>query len=117
MIKCYIGLGGVACKTLKDFYNENSKLENARFIYFDTDAIVLTYNNEKEYFFYCPDFPYGTGHCRTFGKEYFRKLVYTGKVPHFFDEFYSVESIELIFLTTTFSFYIVPFPARKSMAF
>lgn len=95
---CYIGVGGIGCRTLKEY--EIVSNHNSRFIYINAvsgdlnclgagERYALT--NQKNGCFQ-----------RIIGKDEIKAVIYNGSMPNFVDEFFLRDELEIVFITTTF---------------
>lgn len=97
MNKCFIALGGLGCKLLKEYEVANSP-ETYKFIYMDSDLA----NNSNDNHRYILTTQRDGCAIRIIGKDEIKALIYNGEMPDFIDDFFLSEDFELIFVTTTF---------------
>ncbi len=101
MKTCYIAIGGITCKALKDFSLHNSS-NSCKYLYFDTDPSNDPFFDDSDLRIFFDDYSYKSGYLRMFGKDMFKSYLYTGKIPSMIDDFFRDDDIELRLLTTSF---------------
>ncbi len=99
--KCYIAIGSISCNVLKTFSADNTT-DNTRFVYIDTNSDNDKLFDENDVRILFSDYPYKSGYMRAFGRDMFKMRLYSGEFPDVVDDFYQTDSIDLIFVTTSF---------------
>ncbi len=98
MCRCYIGVGGIGCRLLKEY--EKSHSTQDKFIYIDAVPADLqslgkganyALTNQKN----------GCAQ-RIIGKDEIKAVIYNGSMPNFIDLFFLAEELEVMFITSTF---------------
>ncbi|MBQ9922366.1 MAG: toll/interleukin-1 receptor domain-containing protein [Clostridia bacterium] len=98
MKKCYIGVGGIGCRLLREC--EKTQNEQNRFIYIDAvpddsydlgGGEVYALTNQKN----------GCAQ-RIVGKDEIKAIIYNGTIPDFVDDYFLSQELEVVFITTTF---------------
>lgn len=98
MVHCYIGVGGIGCRLLKEY--EKTQNNQARFIYIDAvpddlhclgDGENYALTNQKNG---CTQ--------RIIGKDEIKAVIYNGSMPNIVDDFFLAEDLEVVFITSTF---------------
>ena len=97
-MRCFIGVGGVGCQTLKDY--ERTQNNQDRFIYIDAVKDDLDLLDSGE----CYPLTNQKDGCsqRMIGKDEIKAVIYNGAMPDFVDDFFLAEELEVVFVTTTF---------------
>lgn len=97
MNRCYVGVGGIGCRTLKEYENTGAK---GRFIYIDAVPADLEHLESGE----CYALTKQKNGCtqRIIGKDEIRVVIYNGLMPNFIDEFFLGDNLEVVFVTSTF---------------
>ena len=98
---CYIGVGGVGCRALKEFA-KFSDSDGVKFLYIDSDKRENHEFEESDDRILFEKYPYGSGCLRALGIDMFRHSLYKGEFPDVIDEFFDTEEIALRFITTSF---------------
>ena len=98
MKHCYIGVGGIGCRLLKE-YEENHNSQD-RFIYIDAVPDDLHCLGEGENYALTNQKNGCTQ--RIIGKDEIKAVIYNGTMPDFVDEFFLAEDLEIVFITSTF---------------
>ncbi|MBQ8830759.1 MAG: TIR domain-containing protein [Oscillospiraceae bacterium] len=101
MKKCYIGVGGVGCRALKEFVRFSDS-DGVRFLYVDSDKRENHEFDDSDERVLFENYPYGTGCLRALGRDMFRHSLYKGEFPDVVDDFFDTDEAELRFITTTF---------------
>ena len=98
MSHCYIGVGGIGCRLLKE-YEKNHNGQD-RFIYIDAVPSDLHCLGDGE----CYALTNQRNGCslRIVGKDEIKAVIYNGSMPKFVDDFFLAEDLEVVFITTTF---------------
>lgn len=96
MKRCYIGVGGIGCRLLKEY----EKTQNQdRYIYIDADLHCLGKGTEECYAL--TNQKYGCS-LRIIGKDEIKSVIYNDAMPKFIDDFFLSDKLEIVFITTTF---------------
>lgn len=100
MKRCYVGVGGIGCRLLKE-YEENYNSQD-RFIYIDAVPDDLHCLDEKTGECYAlTNQKYGCS-LRIIGKDEIKAVIYNGAMPNFIDNFFLADELEVVFITSTF---------------
>lgn len=102
-MKIYIALGGIGCRTLKDFAREQN-IERDRCYYIDSDPYTFERALDKDdHAYWVEGVQYGTGAMRAIGRNVIRHAIYSGKLDRVFSPAMELPgSVELVFVTTSF---------------
>lgn len=97
MNSCYIGVGGIGCRTLKEYEKTGAK---GRFIYIDAVPEDLEHLGTGEKYALTNQ----KNGCsqRIIGKDEIKAVIYNGMMPEFIDEFFLDDNLEVVFVTSTF---------------
>lgn len=98
MRKCYIGVGGLGCKLLREF--EESAPAGARYIYIDVVQGDLDCLGDGEH--YALDRQKDSYIFRGIGKDSIRAAIYRGKMPDFVDSFFLEGDLDLTYVLSAF---------------
>lgn len=98
MRKCYIGIGGLGTKLLKEF--EESHSCGDMFVYIDAVPEDLAALGEGRRYALSNQ-KHGC-YQRIVGKDEIKAIIYNGRMPDFIDDYFLAEQLELVFVTSTF---------------
>lgn len=98
MKKCYIGLGGIGCKTLRKF--EENVISDSKFVYLD--AVLEDLNELGECEKYAVTNQKFGCYQRFIGKDEIKAAIYSGQMPDFIDDFFLNPELELVFVLSSF---------------
>lgn len=99
MKHCYIGIGGIGCRLLREFKEKHNSQD--RFIYIDADQSLLCLGEGIEECYILTNQKYGCS-MRHIGKDEIKSVIYNGSMPNFVDDFFLADELEVVFVTTTF---------------
>ena len=100
MKRCYVGVGGIGCRLLKEY--EKASINQDRFVYIDATPDDLHCLDEKTGESYAlTNQKYGCS-LRIIGKDEIKAVIYNGAMPNFIDDFFLADELEVVFVTTTF---------------
>lgn len=99
MMKFYIGLGGIGCKTLLQYQKLHEQDADKKFYYVDTDP--MTREIAKNVYI-LPNAANGTGTRRYAGRNIVNYEIYNGLMSEFFMDIKRAEQVELIFSLSSF---------------
>jgi len=100
MNHCYIGVGGIGCRLLKEYEKVQNKQD--RFIYIDAVPADLHCLDEGANECYALTNQKNGCSMRIVGKDEIKAIIYNGSMPEFIDDFFLADELEVIFVTTTF---------------
>jgi len=98
MRRCYIGVGGIGCRILKEYEKEQNSQD--RFVYFDAVPDDLHHLGDGEKYALTTQ----KNGCaqRIIGKDEIKAVIYNGAMPNIIDDFFLADELEVTFITTTF---------------
>ena len=100
-MKYYIALGGVGCRTVKEFAEKNN-IDSANCYYLDVTSDVLFMAKDRRHAHIVESLPNGTGTLRAIGKNAVRYEIYSNRLYDFFKDMLDDSEAELILVTTSF---------------
>lgn len=98
MKRCYIGVGGIGCRLLKEYEEKHNSQD--RFIYIDAVQNDLQNLGPGENYALTNQKNGCTQ--RIIGKDEIKAVIYNGLMPNFIDEFFLEDNLEIVFITTAF---------------
>lgn len=98
-MKYYVALGGIACRTLKEYSNHNT---NHKYYYIDTDPSTMAFLDKNDRFYVVSSLRYGTGAYRQIGRNSTKRDIYSGKLSYFFRDIQHAQSADITILSSSF---------------
>lgn len=103
-MKFYIALGGIGCRTLKQYALHN-EIHPSLCFYIDTDPMTSMCLERDDPFFLFPGFPDGADISRQTAGHALRRSLYVGALREFFSPLEIFRSVSLCFFTSSFDLF------------
>ncbi|MCR5836236.1 MAG: hypothetical protein K6G88_07010 [Lachnospiraceae bacterium] len=96
---CYVGIGGIGCRTIKDLCKK-TEIDEKFCFYIDTDVGISEIESKNKYI--VEGLEYGSSVCRNIGRSFIKKVLYSRKMDAFFEEIMSNKPDEIYFVLSSF---------------
>lgn len=98
MKRCYIGVGGIGCRQLKEYEKRQDNTD--RYVYMDAVSEDLEWLEDGERYALTKQ-KFGCFQ-RIVGKDEIKAIIYDNAMPKIVDEFFLSDELEVVFVTSTF---------------
>ena len=101
-MKFYIGLGGIGCRTLHTYSENDPDRKSKEFFYIDSCDFTFQVQETNEYQITVPGISFGTAMLRNVGRNSIIFEILSGKMTQYFSKMKSAKDVELVFVISSF---------------